>query len=413
MKRGLAVIVILFVTVCIAYNLALPLFEGVDEGAHFLYVDYLATNARLPDMNHPEDVMRQVHAIGAEIHQTPLYYIVAAFLVQGIDRSDYWHVFRINKDQGVIIHDHTDAEFVFPPYGTTLAVRIARLFSTLLGMAFILLVYASTVRLLNDANIGILAAGITAFNPKFVHMSSTVTNDIAVATAGALALFILVCLWRAAHDLQPRSRRAQQWLLIALGATTGLAYLCKSNGLALALPAFFTVAWLAWQAVDNRFATFILNGLLCLGGFLLSAGWYLLYNTVTYGNPLAWSQMQIGISFMARSTPLILADLPVILSSLIASYWGTFGHGVRWDSALDLVPLLITAAILLGLGLRIARRRNSAVLVLCAVVGLSSVIAFVPWLLSYTGAESSSRLMASSSSQGKAHPDDHALCIDQ
>lgn len=394
MKRPLVLIVLLFVAVCIAYNLAVPLFEGTDEGAHFLYVDYLASNGHLPDMNHPEDVMRPVGAIIAEIHQTPLYYIVTAFLVHGIDRSDYSHVFRINKDLGVILHDHTNAEFAFPPYGTTLAVRIARLFSTLLGVAFIMLVYASTLRLLGDANIGILAAGITAFNPKFVHMCSIVTNDIAVATAGALVLFILACLWRSAHDTQPQSRRTQRWLLFSLGAATGLAFLCKSNGLALGLPAFVTVVWLAWRTADKRLATLILNGALCLGGFLLSAGWYMLYNTVIYGNPLAWDQIQIGISFMARSTPLTLADLPMVLNSLIASYWGTFGHGVRWNSVFDLVPLLFVTGTVLGLGLRIARRRKMAGLVLCAIVGTGSVIAFIPWLLSYTAGEGSTRLMA-------------------
>ncbi|HEY3288698.1 MAG TPA: hypothetical protein VGK87_01085, partial [Anaerolineae bacterium] len=88
-------------------------------------------------MNHPEDVMAPVKAIGVEIHQTPLYYIVEAALVRGIDRSDFPHVFRLNKDAGIIIHDHTNAELVFPPAGTALAVRVARLFSTLLGIAFI------------------------------------------------------------------------------------------------------------------------------------------------------------------------------------------------------------------------------------------------------------------------------------
>ncbi|HEY3290826.1 MAG TPA: glycosyltransferase family 39 protein, partial [Anaerolineae bacterium] len=282
----------------------------------------------------------------------------------------------------------------FPPAGTALAVRVARLFSTLLGIAFILLVYAATSRLLNNSTLGLLAAGLAAFNLKFVHMSSIVTNDIAVATAGALALFVLVCLWRSEHKAIPHAQRRQRWLLLALGAVIGIAYLCKSNGISLAIPAAITIAWLTLKAPDRRLRVLITNGFICLAGFLTTAGWYLLYCTLRYGDPLALKQVQLGISFMLRTAPLGLADIPAAVATLIASYWGIFGHGVRWAAAFDLAPLLLFACAIIGLGMNIIRRRNLDALVLCGMVASVAIIAFLPWFINNNGGEFSSRLMA-------------------
>ncbi|HEY3341253.1 MAG TPA: hypothetical protein VGK81_04505, partial [Anaerolineae bacterium] len=79
-RLPLLIILAVFVAFCLANNFAVPLFEGNDEGDHFLYVNYIATNRGLPDLN-------QSWAISHEIVQPPLYYVVSSLFVAWTDRS--------------------------------------------------------------------------------------------------------------------------------------------------------------------------------------------------------------------------------------------------------------------------------------------------------------------------------------
>ncbi len=373
MKRGLSLILALFFVLCVAFNFAVPLFEGADEGAHFKVVDYIATNLRLPDMN-------QADAISHEVSQPPLYYVASAFVVKWIDRSDLWHVFRVNKDQGAIIHDHTNAETVFPPYGATLAVRLNRLFSSLLGAITLASLFGCARLLFGRDDLALFVTGLTAFNPKFAHMSSIVSNDIATVCMGALAFY-----WMARLLRQARAPNMREFMI--LGGLIGLAYLCKPNGLALGLPAAVMIAWLARRNRQGWIKAFVSAGLCCLGGFLLTSGWYLGYCWIMYGNPLAWDQVQQTNAALARVTPLdlgaMIASIPAILSTL----WGDFGQGIRWSNALDVLFIGIDVLALCGLVLRVLRRDRWREIGLAGLVVLAAVLAYIPWLRGYAKTE--------------------------
>src|SRR5438128_8761694 len=67
-----AVFVLAFL-VRVAYALVTPAFEAPDEYSHYSYVEYLHTFRRLPVQPNPA-----VGAEALELHQPPLYYVLAA-----------------------------------------------------------------------------------------------------------------------------------------------------------------------------------------------------------------------------------------------------------------------------------------------------------------------------------------------
>jgi asparagine N-glycosylation enzyme membrane subunit Stt3 len=45
---GLAIILLIFVTLAVSYSLIVPLTQGEDELAHYRYIQFIAQNGRLP-----------------------------------------------------------------------------------------------------------------------------------------------------------------------------------------------------------------------------------------------------------------------------------------------------------------------------------------------------------------------------
>jgi hypothetical protein len=389
-RLPLLIILAVFLAFCLANNFAVPLFEGNDEGDHFLYVNYIATNRALPDMN-------QSWAISHEIVQPPLYYVVSSLFVGLTDRSDLKDVYRQNKDREIFFFDHTNAEIVFPPQGTTLAMRINRLVSTLFGMAGILLIYHIVLILYEHEPVALLAAGLTAFNPKYVQMSSLVGNDIAVAAAGALTLFCLARLLRQSGPVQKRQ-------VVMVSATVGLAYLCKTNGLALLLPVAAVLIYISlrdekgkpfMQAIRNAIAPLLRYAILCVAGFLLVAGWYLAYCEIRYGNPLVWFQLQAANTALRRAAPLSIMEMVGTIPEIIKTYWNIFRQDIQWSPALDTFFIVIDCIAVVGLCIKVIRRQSRIALGLLLLTLLAAVIALVPWLRDYQKTENV-RLLAPS-----------------
>lgn len=389
-RLPLSIILVVFVALCIANNFAVPLFEGNDEGDHFLYNNYIADHHGLPDLD-------QSWAISHEIVQPPLYYVASSLFIAWTDRSDLKDVYRQNKDREIFFFDHTNAEIIFPPQGTTLAMRINRLVSTLFGVAGILLIYQIARILFDQEAVALLAVGLTAFNPKYVQMSSLVNNDIAVAAAGALTLLCLARLLCQTGAVQKRQ-------VVILGATVGLAYLCKTNGLALFLPTAGVLVYRVLrdeqgkplgQAIRNNITPLLKEGILCLAGFLLVAGWYLVYCQINYGNPLAWSQVQAANIALRRASPLGIAQMASTIPAIVNTYWNIFRHGIPWPSGLDTFFSVVDCIALLGLCIKVARQQARLAIGLLFLTLLASVITFVPWLRDYQMTEDV-RLLAAS-----------------
>ncbi|MCL5995200.1 MAG: glycosyltransferase family 39 protein [Chloroflexi bacterium] len=379
-------IVLVFVALCVAYNVALPLFEAPDEGAHYIYVDYIARNRALPSMD---------ELPSHEVSQPPLYYVLSAPLIAWIDRSDFSEVYRPNPglDNG-IVNDHLPKERQMPPTGVTLALRMLRLFSTVLGAITVVLVYATVKVMFNSEEVALLAMAVTAFNPKFLHMSSQFNNDIAVACAAVLSLWVGVRMVK-----QPG---APSWLsLLALGASVGVATATKYSGMALAAPAAFVVAWCAVsqgrrgmgttlrQTARSVVPIFLKWGVICVVGFALTGGWLLLYNMLRYGHPLAATQFQRAHALGIRPIPLSLEEILARLPKVLTSYWGEFGHGVQFPPAVDTVMMVIAGVVAVGVVIALIRRELPQELSVLLVVGVVTFATFIIWMRNQTGTENS------------------------
>jgi hypothetical protein len=399
----LGTIIVIFTALCVFYNFATPLFEGVDEGPHYNYVNFLATHGALPDLNSPYiQAIAQTHhlpnfetdpnALGQEVTQPPLYYAAGAALIFWIDRSDFTAVY---KTADTMLHGmtnfHTPAELAFPPTGTVLAVRIVRFFSTLIGVALILLVYKIAKQLTHREDVAILASGITAFNPKFIHISSVITNDIAVACAFTLALYISILLiTTTVHDARRFIR-----LSIFLGLSIGLAALSKYSGLSVLMPSGIALIWYALkfrkQIPFGR--TFWPGVLACGASFVIIAGWFFLHNWLRYGDMLAWTQVQQANMITFRGDPLPLSGILASSPMLFRSYWGIFGDGIQSAVEYDWPVVIVTVIGVCGALVAALRKRIPAETLLLIVSAIATLIAFASWTRMYAVTDNSRLIM--------------------
>jgi hypothetical protein len=387
-----------FLALCVLYNVTLPAFEASDEASHFTYADYLARERRFPDLR------QELPA--HEAAQPPLYYVLTALVISPFDRTNLpaisqlnpdWFDKDLNADFASVknLHVHTEAEN-FPYQSAVWAVRAARLFSSLLGAATIVLAYliawivVNQLPITNYAHlIPPLAASLVAFNPKFIHVSSIVSNDIAITFAATLT-----CWWMARMMITPLPPKGGARFFI-LGALIGIAVLCKVGSLGLFAPA----ACVAWVLARPRRA--LLRSLIALAaGFALTAGWWFVFNTLTYGDPLAWDRVRFANEALLRETPLTVPQVFAAIPEIILSYFGNIGIELGFPTWVNALFGLGLALAVIGCVVIVARTPalrsrtffNTALMPL-VVWQVALLALFVPWLVSYAGTENGRLIM--------------------
>ncbi len=344
---ALSLLLIAFVALAISYSLIIPLFEGPDEDEHFRYAKYVADHHALP----VQEFIEGGGAAGHQGWQPPLYYSLAALLISPIDTTDYaQHLWR-NEGWAAIgdpaccghnIYYHTDNE-AFPFTRTTLAVHLARLLAVCFGAVTVWATYAlvreyaAVPIILGQSSVDssrllpLAAASVVAFNPSFLFASALVSNDTLLAALSALVLLLWVRLLvgRVTPDLTSA---------MVLGMLIGLALLTKTTALALVPFSLAVFGLVSWRRRDYR--TLVLGSAVMLGVVALVAGWWLVRNTVLYGDPLAYRLMTFSALF-ERSGPLTLAELfQISLPWLWQTFWGGPTPG-------DFSPVLLAALFLL------------------------------------------------------------------
>jgi 4-amino-4-deoxy-L-arabinose transferase-like glycosyltransferase len=351
-------LLVLFLILCLVYNVILPVFEAPDEGDHFAYANLLANTRQLPDL--AQDI-----STSHEIIQPPLYYALVAVLIAPFDRSNLpavshlnpdWFDADVNADHHSVANQyrHTAAE-LFPYKGAVWAVHVARLFSALLGALTVLFVYAMARTLTPiipwvgtagaDSVTPLLAAALVALNPKFIHVSSIVSNDIAITFAATLA-----CWWMVRQALGSSSRPAFTATVgfFILGALIGVAVLCKVTGLGLLAPAVVLLLFQAIRQPQHRIAVTMKGAIGMLAGLALIAGPWFLYNQAHYGSPLAWAQVQAANQSLLRQSPLTLPQIITAVPEILVSYWGVIGVELRFPLWVDWI--FFAALVLAALG---------------------------------------------------------------
>ncbi len=383
MSRGrgscvLWVLLAVYLPMALGYSLVTPVLEGPDEEGHFRYVDYLARARRLPDL-------RNLPSCGShECAQGPAYYLAAAVLVSWIDRSDLDHVIRRNPDADMVeltgrLLNEIEGGRRVPPRGSVMAIRISRLLSLCFGAATVVLTCRAGSTLLPQGGlleeVPLLSAGLLATSPKFLSMSGLVSNDTMACCAGALSLLLM---GRMVRGGAPTRRGA-----FVLGCAVGLAGLVKYSGFALAVPG--GIMLLAGQACAPRGRSgSSWPGVVALAawygaGILATAGWFLTWNLVRYGHPLAWAQVLEANAPLARPTGLGVAEFVRMLPRLASTLWDGFGYGAHHPPRVQALLRLLPLPALVGLVIAVARKPVRAALGVPSLLVLACVAAFFSW----------------------------------
>jgi 4-amino-4-deoxy-L-arabinose transferase-like glycosyltransferase len=256
--------------------------------------------------------------------QPPLYYVLAALAMSWIDTSDaedlYWSNPQRNLgnpgkpgNKNFIVHTEREQ---WPYQNAVLAVHAARWLSLLFGLGTVAMTFLLVYQSFPDRpQLALGAAGVNAFIPQFLFISSSVSNDSLIMFLSAWALYQLTRKFN-----RPDSSLGST---VLLGVTVGLAAITKLSGLALLGLTGFVLAWLA---VRNRsWRPLVQGGLIVIALTAAIAGWWYLRNLGLYGD-LSGLELHLDVMGGRRDIrDLTLGRLWAEFIGLRASFWGLFG----------------------------------------------------------------------------------------
>jgi hypothetical protein len=341
---ALAAVLAVYYTLAVWYSVSIPLGEAPDEVPHYTYVRYLAQHGRLP-------TTEEEH----EAFQPPLYYALGAVLISWIEdepgasfavrANAHFDVADPRAPKNLLLHSADEA---WPYRGWALAWHLLRLLSIVLGGVTVWAVYRLG-RILFPAQpaIPLAMAGMTAFTPQFIFLSSVANNDNAALTFSALVL------WQVAAILH-ETESGRIWRCSAmLGLLLGFGLLSKANliglvpvvGLAVLVVSYRSRA-IGVDAPETGRWAWILTAtgrlMLAFGLAALLAGWYFVRNWVLHGDPMGWSfLLEINAR---REGPLTLDVLVWLFKGVFRSFWLGW-IGIAFD---EVVYWLIGAICLVG-----------------------------------------------------------------
>ncbi len=319
-------VALVYLLLALAYGTIAPPFESPDEVGHFFTVKYIADHGRLPI---PEKALSEQYLYGQESTQPPLYYLLGAGLLRlsGIDTEDVWGYLRVNPhstcgsphltgNKAFLAHD--PARERFPWAGSILALHLLRLFSTFLGLATVLGVYAAA-RLCFPGHeiLAALAAGATALNPQFLFVSAGVNND---------NLLVALCTWSLVLLIRALRHGAGAGGTVAAGVLIGLAALTKLGGVLLLPLAALAILFSAWERYHSvrhpALWRAALGQALCMAGVAVAiSGWWYGRNAWLYGDP---TLIEHHLAIVSRRDPTPLGYILHEVPSIFYSYWGRF-----------------------------------------------------------------------------------------
>lgn len=354
MRRGLALLLGLYLLLAAGFNLLVPAFEMPDEQAHFFFAQHLARSGALPVQTDDPDTRGPWEQEGS---QPPLFYALAAPLLRlagsDLEAADLW--VNPQNSMGHPAVRGNENRFVHPPEregwpwrGPVLAVRLGRGLSTLFGALAVLGVALVARRVFRGrSGLGLAAAALVALNPQFLAVAAAFSNDMLVVALATWALWLL---------LRIADGHADGRTLAALALVSALAPLTKLSGLALLGFVLLSLAGLAWRRRDARL--FLRAGGAVLLATLLVAGWWYARNLALYGDLTGLSHMLPGNTGRGFRLERWLQGLPAELLGLWWSTWGIFGwFTILWPTWL--YHLLSAAALAAVLGIALAARRRA------------------------------------------------------
>ena len=344
------------------YIYAAPNFEASDTVQHVGVIKWIAERGELPLQSADHDKL-----YGQEASQPPLYYLLMAGIFRAMDTADFDERFLPSPfpiigeplqlgNKNLLIYKQ-----VYPPdlRGSSLALYVIRFLSLCMGAVTVGAVYQSARTLQPERpGFALLAAAFTAFNPQFLFISASVSNDTLVNMLAALITWSMLLMLR---DGFQTKRSLILALLIALAALT------KLSGLVPGFVAVLLALWVFRRSRDRRgFILFIGATAACC---LVIAGWWYLRNLALYGELFGTATMLDNFGRRSISLgQLVLEEF----QGLRISYWAVFGaFNIVAD---DLFYLLMDGLSLLGavgmMRFLWMQRRSSFLTSACACLGL-------------------------------------------
>ncbi len=317
--HSLLILISVYLLLGVVYVVIVPAFEAPDEREHYGYVQHLVSQRRLPPRE--EDSWA-----GHEASQPPLYYAVAALgtgwrqdeaplrMKPNTFYGNYQAPGTVNDNKNAFLHYDLDR---FLWRGVTLTVRLARLVNLLFGTVTVFATYLlAREAFAGQRMLALCAAGVVAFLPQFLFVSSAINNDVAASAFSTLTLWLLVGGLRRGYSL---SRVAQ------VGVVAGLAALSKVSALALLPLSLSVIGLYLWSQsaelrIQRRLRLVLTRCAVVLALALAIAGWWYIRNLLLYQDPLGldphlrawwtyerplgasrlWSQLPgVGLTFLA------------------------------------------------------------------------------------------------------------------
>ena len=378
--QALLPVLVAFVLIGAMTAFRIPLFQGYDEGWHYAYVEHYALGRPLPDLNKhflsgdPSAPYWQTH----EASQPPLYYALMGKLASLIPRGDLMQEQLLeggapNGMYGNFLPDDRGGL----GSGHVLAARLVRLATVLMGAVVVACAYAIARAVTRRPEIGLLVAGLVAFNPRVVTLSAQVSNDMAVACAASVALWL-------ATRIAIGEKEPGLGLSALLGVGAGISLLTKYSGGVVILAAVVAIVCRAVQQ-KRPLRWLIAHAAAIALGSLLTVGWYFARNGALYGDILAWNK--VNEMNAVRAAPRAVSEIISLIPYIVANF---FGHpAYTWSLANQYTRLMLYLMLPAALGvvwLGLRQRLGPGFAPLLAALG-ANLIAYYPWLRDHDATE--------------------------
>lgn len=300
----MACILTAHIALSLVYATTIPWWESYDAPYHYSIARYISLNKSYPNSSQSKHY--------TYIPQFSLYYVLAGIAMSPIQNTDTVEP-ELNPGgawRRIYLYDPTAN--TFPYQGTAAAVFMGRLVSIALGTLAIVCTWFIGRNLFPQRpSIALTAALLHAFWPLSTFIGSVVTNDIGVALAGSVMLWLISRLVASYRDARLK-RHSPTWVAIGLAILAGM--LSKNSGIALigfALP-LAILAFIQTCRRHPKLAAFIIIGLVILGLiiYFFPYGDYapLLYLRVTAIRDAIFGG---GVN----NSPSLLSSLPTLIST--------------------------------------------------------------------------------------------------
>jgi 4-amino-4-deoxy-L-arabinose transferase-like glycosyltransferase len=376
-------VLVVFIALSTLIAVKTPAWEANDEPGHVENIETLVSGHAyvIPSTCHPDrpNDAELLQCAGDEVHQPPLYYLLMAGwqkvvgLAPRAPLSDAVNT-AVYFAPGETLLVHTEADDSF--------IRWLRLPNVALGALTILVVFFAAKLVTEDEWTPVVAAALVAAFPLFVFRSAFVTNDNLVNLLAAVLVYLAL-----RFTLRPK----WQWMA-AVGACFGLLIATKLSALPLGLLIIgLSLLVSGWR---QRIGFAVVG---CASALLVSS-WYLAWNWVHYGDPLAQTATahylaSDGALGTLHGRPYVVSDpLWLVFDSVprtvartvfYESGWSTF----HWSAWLGLVVAVVIGGVLVvGMKVSLADRRQVAILATTVILGLLSV-----WLIAFQTSTDSAR----------------------